>query len=102
MYRPRVDAKYVWFNQGTEIVLMYFLNNVPFTFEEVFSTRNRQRPELSPSDLETIRLADTQRTYEQEDVFKGSRYLIQEQTHPCFDDIEIENADILPDDICGK
>ena len=31
----RIDARYVWYNKGTMIVLMYFINQVPFTFDEL-------------------------------------------------------------------
>jgi len=28
----RLDSRYVWYNQGTQLVLMYFINYLPFTF----------------------------------------------------------------------
>jgi hypothetical protein len=31
----RIDARYVWYNRGSIIVLMYFINSVPFTFDEL-------------------------------------------------------------------
>ena len=31
----RIDARYVWYNRGTQLVLMYFINGVPFTFDDV-------------------------------------------------------------------
>ena len=92
------DARYVWYNKGMMIVLMYFINGVPFTFEEVI--------ELGPlasynkSDLDCMRLADNEKRYESDDVFKGASYLISENAHPCFDNIEISNVEILPNDIC--
>jgi len=95
-----VDAKYVWYDQGTMVVLMYFLNNVPFTFDEVY--RLQADDVVSPSDLQCMALADQQPRYSQEDVFRGARYLISEQAHPCFNDIDIQNPEILPDDICGS
>ena len=108
MYRDpkfRVDAKYVWYNRGGLIVLMYFFNNIPFSFDEVFTTDKRDeytRPELTPYDMETIKLADQQKRYEPEDLYRGVAYLIAEEAHPCFFDVPIENAEILPDDICGN
>jgi len=96
----RVDAKYVWYDHGTMVVLMYFLNNVPFTFDEVY--RLEAGKTIDPMDLECMELADDQPRYGPEDVFRGSRYLITEQAHPCFNEIDIENAEILPDDICGS
>ena len=102
MYRESpfiVDARYVWYNQGTMIVLMYFLNNVPFSFDEVF--RLEAHKYMDPLDMECMNLADKESRYNPEDVFKGASYLIAEQAHPCFHDIEIQNIEILPDDICG-
>ena len=32
-----VDARYVWYNQGTQLVLMYFMNNIPFSFDVVYN-----------------------------------------------------------------
>jgi hypothetical protein len=31
----RIDTTYCWYNCGTEIVLMYFINGIPFTFDEL-------------------------------------------------------------------
>ena len=99
----RVDAKYVWYNRGGLIVLMYFFNQIPFSFEEVFNTTKKEgRPELSEYDLDTIKLADQQPRYEPEDLYRGVAYLISEEAHPCFFDVQIENREILPDDICGN
>lgn len=85
----RLDAKYCWYNEGTMIVLMYFLNQVPFTFDEL--------PDGHLYDLDLIQLADNERRFEPEDLFKGSGYLIMEEAHPCFFEIEIENLNCFPD-----
>ena len=52
----RIDTAYVWYNQGTMIVLMYFINHVPFTFDEL--------PDCAMQDLEIIHLADNERRFE--------------------------------------
>ena len=31
----RIDARYVWYDEETMIVLMYFIQGVPFTFDEL-------------------------------------------------------------------
>ena len=31
----RIETRYVWYNKGTTIVMMYFINDVPFTFDEL-------------------------------------------------------------------
>ena len=95
----RVDAKYVWFDKGTRIVLMYYLNNVPFSFDPAYDVDDF----LSSADIDLsiISLADQQPRYEHQDVYRGCSYLISEQAHPCFHEVDIENPEILPDDICG-
>ena len=83
--------KFCWYNDGRKIVKMYFLNDVPFTFDEL--------PDGHLYDRDLIDIANTNPEYEMEDVYKGSNYLIMEQCHPCFDVIEILNSEILPDDL---
>lgn len=86
----RIDARYCWYNRGTQIVLMYFIQNIPFTFDDV--------PDDGLNDLELIRLADEQRRWEPEDLFQTSFYLIDEECHPLLFDLELENPEILPSD----
>jgi hypothetical protein len=83
--------KFCWYNNGRIIVKMYFLNDIPFTFDEL--------PDGHLYDRDLIAIANTNPEYEIEDVYKGSNYLIMEQCHPCFDVIEILNSEILPDDL---
>lgn len=86
----RIDAKYVWYNKGTQIVLMYFINQVPFTFDEL--------PDDSITDLELIKLADEERRFEAEDLYLSSQYLILEECHPLMFEVELENPEMLPVD----
>ena len=80
-----------WFNNGSMIVRMYFLNYVPFTFDEMLDGHLY--------DQALIYEADQNRDYDMEDVFQGSTYLILEGCHPCFDPIDISNRDELPEDL---
>ena len=86
----RIDARYVWYNQGSQIVLMYFIEGIPFTFDEL--------PDISKQDLELIHLADNEKRWEPEDLYRTSFYLIDEQCHPMLFDLELENPEILPTD----
>ena len=86
----RIDARYVWYNKGTMIVLMYFINQVPFTFDEL--------PDESIYDLELIKLADNERRFDPEDLYKTSFYLIDEECHPMLFEVELENPEMLPAD----
>ncbi len=86
----RIDARYVWYNKGSQIVLMYFINQMPFTFDEL--------PDYSLTDLELIKLADNERRFDAEDLYLSSQYLILEECHPLMFEVELENPEMLPVD----
>jgi hypothetical protein len=44
-------------------------------------------------------LADKERSFEPEDLYRNSFYLIDEEVHPCFFPVELENPEDMPDDI---
>lgn len=87
----KITKEYCWYNNGTQIVLMYFINNVPFTFDELHDGH------LYDQDL--LKEADKNRTYDPEDLFLSSFYLIDEEAHPLLFDLELENPEDLPQDI---
>lgn len=70
---------------------MYFINSSPFTFDEL--------TEGHLYDQDLCREADKNRTFEPEDLYVSSSYLIVEEVHPCFFDVEIENPEDLPEDL---
>jgi len=84
----RIDTRYVWYNKGTMIVLMYFINQVPFTFEEL--------PDESLYDLDLISLADNERRFEPDHLYYSSFYLISEECHPLLFELDLENPELLP------
>jgi hypothetical protein len=86
----RIDAAYVWYNSGRQIVLMYFINSIPFTFDEL--------PDESLFDLELIDLADKEKRFEPEDLYQASYYLILEECHPLLYELDLENPECLPRD----
>ena len=86
----RIDARYVWYNEGKQIVLMYFINQVPFTFDEL--------PDECIFDEELIKLANNERRFEVDDLYKTSSYLIEEQCHPLLFELDLENPEMLPVD----
>jgi hypothetical protein len=87
----RIDHAYCWYNNGSMIVKMYFINSVPFTFDELTDGH------LYDQDL--YKEADLNLSFEPEDIYKSSSYLIQEEAHPCFFAVEIENPQDLPEDL---
>jgi hypothetical protein len=70
------------------IVKMYFIQDVPFTFDEL--------PEGAIYDKELIEIANKYYHYEPEDLYKNSFYLIDEEAHPCLFDLELENPEDMP------
>jgi len=88
----KITTAYHWYNHASMIVKMYFINGVPFTFDEL--------PEIATSDPEVIKLADKERDYDPEDLYLSSFYLIDEQAHPLLFDLnsELENPEDLPED----
>ena len=86
----RIDTSYCWYNDKKQIVLMYFINQVPFTFDEL--------PDDAIYDLDLVELADNETRYEPEDLYKSSFYLIDELCHPLVFEVELENPEMLPVD----
>lgn len=86
----KIDTAYCWYDQGTQIVLMYFINHIPFTFDEL--------PDDIMQNLEIIKLADQQLRYNPEDLYKKSFYLIDEECHPLLFEVELENPEVLLND----
>lgn len=86
----RIDARYVWYNHGSQIVLMYFIQNIPFTFDDV--------PDDGLFDLDLMELADNQKRWEPEDLYQASFYLIDEECHPMLFDLDLENPEMMPAD----
>ena len=87
----KITKEYCWYNNGTQIVLMYFINNVPFTFDEL--------PDGHLYDQNLLKEADNNKTYNPEDLFLSSFYLIDEEAHPLLFDMDLENPEDLPQDI---
>jgi hypothetical protein len=87
----QISQAYCWYNEGTMIVKMYFISEIPFTFDEL--------PEGHLYDQDLKELADKQRRFEPEDLFKNSFYLIDEEAHPLLFEMDLENPQDLPEDI---
>ena len=69
---------------------MYFINEIPFTFDEM--------PYGHLYDQDLIKEANKNQTFEAEDLYRNSNYLIQEDAHPCFFMMDIDNPENLPDE----
>ena len=69
---------------------MYFINQVPFTFDDL--------PHIAKDDPEIVEIADKEKSFETEDLYKAYQYLMAEECHPLEFELELENADLLPVD----
>ena len=86
----KITYAYCYYNKGSMIVKMYFINQVPFTFDDL--------PVYAYKDPEIIKKADLQRRFEPDDLYRSSFYLIDEEAHPFLFDLELENPQDLPID----
>jgi len=71
-------------------VLMYFINEIPFTFDEL--------PHHALFIPDVVDAANEERSFEPEDLYKASSYLIAEECHPMLFELELENPELLPVD----
>ena len=87
-----IDTTYAWYDHhdGSVLILIYFIQNVPFTFDEL--------PEIAKSHPEVIKLADEGKRWTPEDLYRASSYLMLEECHPMIYELEIENPELLPVD----
>ena len=87
----KIDTAYCWYDNGSMIVKMYFINQVPFTFDEL--------PDGHLYDKDLVELANNERSFEPEDLYRSSFYLIDEEAHPCLFLMDIENPEDMPEEI---
>ena len=90
-YKFKIEKKVCWFRNKTIIVQMYFIHGKPFTFDEL--------PDGHLKDVELCKEADSNKSFDDEDLYQNYFYLIEEELHPAFFDVELENPEDLPDDV---
>jgi hypothetical protein len=71
-----------------EIVKIYSIEGFPFAFERL--------PEISRNDPEIVAEANDKMAIRIEQLTRWSDYLIAEQAHPLFFDLNIKNPEELP------
>ena len=87
----KITTKFCWFDSGNKIVKMYFINEMPFTFDEL--------PDGHLWDEDLCGIADESRGYSEDDMYRSFSYLVTEEVHPEFFPLEIENPELLPPDM---
>ena len=93
-----INSTYCWYsdwvNEHERIVLMYSINGIPFTFDELEDLNQTEE------DLPTIKMiADYETKYNTEDLYNCYAYLLQEEFHPLIFELELTNPEDLPDNI---
>jgi hypothetical protein len=85
----KIEQQYCWYKLETkwQIVLMFYISGVPFTFNEL--------TEVELNDPKIVELANKNIKWEVEDLYIKSVYLIEEECHPLLFELEIENPEEL-------
>jgi hypothetical protein len=82
----KIESFYCYHNNV--IVDMFFINGIPFTFDEI-SELNKNDPYIQIE-------AENNKIYTTNDMYKASNYLIMEECHPLLYELDIENPEELP------
>ena len=100
-YKYKISSNYCWYaydqNGNTKLVRMYFIEGIPFTFDEM---EDGQTVDQDMSDE-----ARKNRKYSVHELYNYSFYLVDEQAHPCLFDLDLQNPEDMPKDIdyiCGE
>ena len=88
LVKYKIETKFVWLNDNSNLVLMYFIQGIPFTFDDA--------EEEDYFNYEIIDSANNHPGYTLEILYSASSYLIEEECHPMLFDLELENPELLP------
>ena len=93
-YEYRITKNYCWYDYETysSIVKMYFINGVPFTFDELEDGQLYDKSIIDEAQNFGI-------SYTTEQLYRYSFYLMDEEMHPMIFPIPLENPEDLPDDL---
>ena len=89
-FKYKITSSFHWYNNESIVVKMYFINGLPFTFDEL--------PDGHLYDRDLCAEANKNISFEPEDLYKTSFYLIDEEVHPCLFMVDLENPEDMPDD----
>jgi len=84
----KISTKYAWYNRGQYLVLLYCIQDIPFTFDEL--------PSIAKENPEVLDLANNEHRWEVEQMYNASMYLIAEECHPMMFELELENPELMP------
>ena len=88
----RISTTYAWYDtpDGSNLILVYLIQDIPFTFDEL--------PEIAKSQPEVLETANKGKRWTVEEMYRTSMYLMAEECHPMMFDLELENPELLPVD----
>ncbi len=93
-----IESTYCWYsdwtNKNKRIVLMYSINGIPFTFDEIEDLENLK---YSLNQIKVI--ADNEPRYNTEELYNYYSYLMEEEFHPLAFELDLENPEELPDQV---
>ncbi len=94
----KIHSTYCWYsdwvNKDRKIVRMYFINGIPFTWDEL--------EDIGVTSKEVLKfkiIADNEKSYNVEDLYNYHSYLMEEECNPLLFELDLENPEDLPDDI---
>ena len=88
----QITTEYAWYDtpEGSKVILAYFIQNVPFTFDEL--------PEIARNLPEVEMAANDNKRWSSDNMYRASMYLMSEECHPMMYELELENPELLPVD----
>ena len=88
----QLRTEYAWYDtkEGSKVCLFYYIQNVPFTFDEL--------PEIARNLPEVEQTADQNKRWSAEELYKLSMYLMMEEAHPLMYELEVDKPELLPVD----
>lgn len=84
----QISTKYAWYNDETTLVLLYCIQDIPFTFDEL--------PSMAYDNPEVLELAKKEKSWGIEEMYSASMYLMAEECHPMMFELELENPELMP------
>ncbi len=93
----RIDSSFCWYsdwqNKDKRIVYMYYINGMPFTYDEL---EDLNEDSVYMPGIKMI--ANNETKYNTEDLYNFHAYLMEEECHPLVFELELENPEKLPVD----
>ncbi len=86
-YQYTISRKYAFVDN--EPVLMYYINEMPFSFDTLEREQKQDKWILSEAAINE--------SYTLEDIFRFSDYLIAEECHPVLFELDLVNPELIPE-----